>query len=38
VTPRLAVISWKLERMAWDAQLEVERVVLFSRGYLSQER
>jgi len=27
-----------VERMAWDAQLEVERVVLFSRGYLSQER
>jgi hypothetical protein len=27
-----------VERMAWDAQLEVERVILFSRGYLSQER
>jgi hypothetical protein len=27
-----------VERMAWDAQYEVERVILFSRGYLSQER
>jgi hypothetical protein len=26
------------DRMAWDAQFEVERVILFSRGYLSQER
>ncbi|MEJ2541153.1 MAG: hypothetical protein P8188_14485 [Gemmatimonadota bacterium] len=26
------------ERMAWDAQLEVERVVLLARGYLSAER
>jgi hypothetical protein len=26
------------ERMAWDAQLEVERVILFARGYLSAER
>jgi len=27
-----------IERMAWDAQHEVERVILFSRGYLSRER
>ena len=27
-----------VERMAWDAQYEVERVILFSRGYLSQQR
>ena len=26
------------ERMAWDAQFEVERVILFGRGYLSPER
>jgi hypothetical protein len=26
------------ERMAWDAQFEVERVVLFARGYLSGQR
>lgn len=26
------------ERMAWDAQFEVERVILFARGYLSTER
>ncbi len=26
------------ERMTWDAQLEVERVILFARGYLSGER
>ena len=26
------------ERMAWDAQLEVERVILFAPGYLSEER
>ena len=25
-------------RMAWDAQYEAERVILFSRGYLSRER
>lgn len=25
-------------RMAWDAQYEVERVILFSRGYLGRER
>ena len=25
-------------RMAWDAQSEVERVILFERGYLSEER
>ena len=27
-----------VERMAWDAQYEVERVILFARGYLSEER
>jgi hypothetical protein len=26
------------DRMAWDARFEVERVILFSRGYLAQER
>lgn len=27
-----------VERMAWDAQNEVERVILFARGYLTEER
>lgn len=27
-----------VQRMAWDAQLEAERVILFARGFLTRER